>query len=369
MLFDPLAVGTRLHVCDPVGVVQVPLHGFADTGLEGFGGLPAEFGFELARIDGVAAVVASAVGHVGDLFGVALAVGAGAQLVEQGAHGVDDLDVGLFVPAADVVGLTQTAAFEHAADGAAVVFDVEPVADLHAVAVHRQRLAGQGVDDHQRDEFFGEVERPVVVRAVGGEHRQAVGVVPCADQVVAGGLAGAVGAVGLVAVGLGKGGVGFGQRTVDLVGGDVQEAEGLLRFARNDGVIGSHRLQQIEGADDVGLDEVAGAVDGSVDVALGGEVHHRAGLVFGQQAFDQSAVADVALHKGVVGVVLEAGQGFKVACVGEFVEVDDGLIRLGQPVEDKVGADEAGCAGDENGHGVGLFLGKGQFYRLRPCFF
>ncbi len=165
---DPVFIRAALHVGDPLGVIQVPLNGFADAGLEGFGGLPAQLGFELARVDGVAAVVASAVGHIGDLLSVALAVGAGAQLVEQGAHGVDDLDVGLLVPAAHVVGLTQTAAFEHAADGAAMVFHVQPVANLHAIAVHRQRLARQGVDDHQRDELLGEVVRAVVVAAICG---------------------------------------------------------------------------------------------------------------------------------------------------------------------------------------------------------
>lgn len=169
---------------------QVPLDGLADAAVEGFGGLPAEFALELARIDGVAPVVAGAVGDVADLLFVGLAVGARAQFVEQRADGVDDLDVGLLVPAADVVGLAEPAGFEHAADGAAVVLHVEPVAHLHAVAIHGQRLAGQGVDDHQRDELLGEVEGPVVVGAVGGDDRQAVGVVPGAHEVVARGLAG-----------------------------------------------------------------------------------------------------------------------------------------------------------------------------------
>ena len=38
-------------------------------------------------------------------------------------------------------------------------------------------------------------------------------------------------------------------------------------------------MQKIERADDVGLDEFAGAVDRAVDVAFGGEVHDRIGLV------------------------------------------------------------------------------------------
>ena len=85
-----------------------------------------------------------------------------------------------------------------------MVFDIEPIADLLPVAVHRQRFAGLGVDDHQRNQLLREMQRPVVIRAIGRQYRQAVGVVISAHQVVAGGFAGAVGAVGLVAVGLGK---------------------------------------------------------------------------------------------------------------------------------------------------------------------
>ena len=115
-----------------------------------------------------------------------------------------DVQIGLFVPAANVVSLAQAAPGQHRPDGAAMVFDIEPIADLLPVAVHRQRFAGLGVDDHQRNELFRKVQRPVVVRAIGGQHRQAIGVVVSAHQVVAGGFAGAVGAVGLVAVCFGE---------------------------------------------------------------------------------------------------------------------------------------------------------------------
>ena len=57
----PLAVGAALHVGDPVGVVEVPLHGLADAGLEGLGRAPAELALDLARVDRVAPVVAGAV--------------------------------------------------------------------------------------------------------------------------------------------------------------------------------------------------------------------------------------------------------------------------------------------------------------------
>jgi hypothetical protein len=71
-----------------------------------------------------------------------------------------------------------------------MVLDVEPVTDLLTVAIDRQRLARQGVVDDQRDELFREVVRAVVVGAVGGQYRQAVGVVVGADEMVAGSFAG-----------------------------------------------------------------------------------------------------------------------------------------------------------------------------------
>ena len=92
-------------------------------------------------------------------------------------------------------------------------------------------------------------------------------------------------------------------------------------------------------------------------MAFGGEVEHSAGLVLGQQAVDQFGITDVALHKDMPRIALQAGQGFQIARVGEFVKVDDGLLTGGQPVQHKVGADESGCAGDKKGHGWDLLKG------------
>ncbi|MNR68963.1 hypothetical protein D3C85_1938770 [compost metagenome] len=51
---------------DPLGAVQVPIDGLADTGFEGFLWYPAQFALDLAGIDGVAQVVAGTVLDVGD---------------------------------------------------------------------------------------------------------------------------------------------------------------------------------------------------------------------------------------------------------------------------------------------------------------
>lgn len=87
------------------------------------------------------------------------------------------------------------------------------------------------------------------------------------------------------------------------------------------------------------------------------EVDHRTRLVLSQQAGDQCDIANVPLHQLVAQIPLQAHQRFGVARVGEFVEVDDGLVAGGQPIEDKVGANEAGAAGDENGHEDAVLVG------------
>jgi len=124
-------------------------------------------------------------------------------------------------------------------------------------------------------------------------------------------------------------------------------------------------LQKPESANDVGLDEVLGAVDGAVHMALGCEMHDGAGPMLGQQAVEQRDVGDVAVHEDVARVALQAVQVVQIARVGELVESDDAFVRLREPVEDEVGADEAGAAGDED-HEAGLGAGK---RRLSPCAF
>ena len=89
-------------------------------------------------------------------------------------------------------------------------------------------------------------------------------------------------------------------------------------------------------------------MDAAVDVRFGGKIDDGAGLVLGEQFGDEVEVADVALDEDVARITLQGGEVLEVAGVGQRVEVDDRFIRLRQPVEDEIAADEAGAAGDEN---------------------
>ena len=96
---------------------------------------------------------------------------------------------------------------KHAANGAAVIAHIEPVADLLAIAINRKRLARERVVNDKRNKFFGKVVGAVIVGAVGGEHGQVVGVVIGAHQMIRRGLACGVRTVGFVAIGFAEGGV------------------------------------------------------------------------------------------------------------------------------------------------------------------
>ncbi|MNC86139.1 hypothetical protein D3C83_17760 [compost metagenome] len=83
-------------------------------------------------------------------------------------------------------------------------------------------------------------------------------------------------------------------------------------------------------------------------MAFRGEVHDRPRPVLAQEPADQRAVVDVALDENMPRVVSQAGQVAGIAGVGQRVEIDDGGFLAGEPVDDEIGADEAGAAGDQD---------------------
>ena len=109
-----------------------------------------------------------------------------------------------------------------------MIRDIQPVADLLAIAVHRQRFARECIDDHQRNEFFRKMVRPVVVRAVRRDDGQTIGVVPSTHKMVTRRLTRRVRAVGLVRIGFGKGRISRLQTAVDLIRAHVVKTEGAL---------------------------------------------------------------------------------------------------------------------------------------------
>ena len=216
---------------------------------------PAQLALQLRAVDGVAAVVAGAVGDPVEVLGV---------LSHRLQDHAQDGDVVLLAIGSDEVGLPHLALGEDVPDGRRVVLGVDPVADVLAAAVELGANAVDDVGDLPGDELLHVLVGAVVVGAVGDRGAQAVGARPGAHEHVGAGLGRAVRRARVVRSLLGElRRVVERQVAVDLVGGDVVVADSV--FA--DG------LQQAEGALHVGAQEGLRVGDGVVVVALGGVVH------------------------------------------------------------------------------------------------
>ena len=314
----------------PPGLVgDVPVDGGLEAlGEVGVGRPPAELALELRGVDGVAAVVAGAVGDPVEVLGVA------PHRLEDHAQ---DRDVVLLPIGSDEVGLPHPALREDVPDGRGVVLGVDPVADVLALPVELGAHAVDYVGDLARDELLHVLVGAVVVGAVGDRGAQAVGAGPGAHEHVGAGLGRAVRRGRVVRRLLGElRRVVERQVAVDLVGGDVVVADAVLA----DG------LQQAEGSLDVGAQEGLRVGDGVVVVALGGVVHD--GVVARDDLVEQLGVADVAHHE-LNAVGGQAGDVLRVAGVGQLVQ--DGDVHPGMVVDHvvhEVAADEAAAARDDD---------------------
>ena len=326
-------LGGLLGRAPPGLVLDVPVDRLLQAlGEVGVGRPPAELALELGGVDGVAAVVAGAVGDPVEVLGVA------AHRLEDHAQ---DRDVVPLAVGADEVGLPRAALGEDVPDGRGVVLGVDPVSDVLAAAVELGAHAVDDVGDLPGDELLHVLVGAVVVGAVGDRGAQAVGAGPGADQHVGGRLGRAIGRGRVVGRLLGElGRVVERQVAVDLVGGDVVVADAVF----------PHGLQKSEGALDVGAQERLGVGDGVVVVALGGVVHD--GVVARHQPVQQLRVADVAddeLH----AVGGQPGDVLGVAGVGKLVQ--DGDVDARVVVHDvvhEVAADEAAAARDDDVPGL-----------------
>ena len=295
---------------------------------------PAELALELRAVDGVAAVVAGAVGDPVEVLGVA-------------AHGLEDhaqdRDVVPLAVGPDEVGLPRAALGQDVPDGRGVVLGVDPVADVLAAAVELGADPVDDVGDLPGDELLDVLVGAVVVGAVGDRGAKPVGAGPGAHEHVGARLGGAVRRARVVGRLLGElRRVVEREVAVDLVGGDVVVAD----------AVPADGLQQTEGALDVCAQERLRVGDGVVVVALGGVVDDR--VVARDDAVQQPGVADVA-HDELHAVRGQPGDVLGVAGVGQLVQ--DGHVHVGMVVDHvvhEVAADEAAAARDDDvlNHGI-----------------
>ena len=132
-----------------------------------------------------------------------------------------------------------------------------------------------------------------------------------------------------------------GQVAVHFVRRDLMEPADTVEAAR---------IEEHAGAHDVRLEEDTRIGDGTVHMALCGEIHHHVGLFFFKQPIGEVPVRNVSPHEGEARLLPDGREGLEVPRIGELVQTDDLVVRMGQLVIDEIAPDKSGSAGDDDLH-------------------
>ena len=127
-----------------------------------------------------------------------------------------------------------------------MVLHMDPVAHIHAIAIDRQRLIPHRVDDHERDQFFRELIRAVIVRAARDDHFLPKGSVASEREQVGAGFARGIGRTRIERRLLGEF-PGRAERAINFIGRDLNETLDAMA---------PRAIEQNARSDDVGVNEV-----------------------------------------------------------------------------------------------------------------
>ena len=171
-----------------------------------------------------------------------------------------------------------------------MVLNMDPVADLPSIAVHRQMLVGQRSGDHQWNELFRKLERAVIIRAAGHDCGKTVGLHRRKDQKVRCSFAGSIRTRGSKRRRLAE--LPFAaEASIDLVGTHVHKAGDTSRPAS---------FHQTPTPLDIGLNERRGVLNAAINMTLCRKVDNRIAS-FGNVGHRR--VADIQAHKPAAGTI------------------------------------------------------------------
>ncbi len=157
-----------------------------------------------------------------------------------------NVDVHHFAVAAEIINHSCFSLEEGRHNRGAVISHMNPVAHIQTVAINRERFVTERFDNHERNQFFGELVRPVIVRATRHQHFLAISFVRGQRKKIGAGFARRIWRTGIERRLLGKF-AGCAERAIDFVCGDLDEALDAMT---------PRAIQQHAGADDIRVNKI-----------------------------------------------------------------------------------------------------------------
>ena len=316
-------------------MVQVPLDGLFDAVGKFRFRQPAQFFMDFRRVDSVAPVMAFAVGNMMD---------EAFRLAQCFANQFDDVDVLHFIVAADIIDFADAALLEDEVDGPAMVFDIEPVANIEAVPIDRQRLVMQGVDDHEGNQLFREMIWPIVIRATADGHRQTISPMISQDQKVCRSLGGTVRAGRVNRRRFRKEQIRPVQRqiTVDFIG--------RYLMIPLDAVLAAS-IHEDRRPHDIRFQENRRILNRPVDMGFRRKINDHIGMFFCKQRIHRIAVADIRLDKAEIILPHNRCQRRQIPGIRQLIQTNHPVLRmLPQHMKHKIRPNKPGTAGNDDVH-------------------
>jgi hypothetical protein len=333
-LFFLIPSGALEQRLPPGLVLDVPLNGFVESFVKIAPRFPVQLTLRKRGINRIPAVVSKPVGYKRNQ-AVRLT-----QLIEDHFY---DIDVHHLAVASEVINRPWLPLEQRGDNRGAMICHVDPIAHIHAVAIDRERLVTERFDNHERNQFFRELIRAVVVRAARHEHFLAIGFVGGEREKVGAGFACRIWRARIDRGLLGE----FArraERAIDFVCGDLDEALSA---------VAPRAIKQHTRADDICVDEIERRIDAAVDMRFGSEIHDRVKLMLGHEGVHLVGVGDIGFEKLVAfGMFLDhAIEIGEIACVSKHIDVGHvrWLVML-QNIPNKVAPDEPTATGYEKAH-------------------
>ena len=139
------------------------------------------------------------------------------------------------------------------------------------------------------------------------------------DEVIRGRLGCGIWTIGRVRSDLTEGGVIGVEGAENLICGNVKETKVFAISGRKVRPKAKGGGEEAQGADNVGLKEWFGRINGTVDMTFGGEIDDSLDLVLGQQATDKFLVRQVAVNENISGIILKVRKVLGVSRISHFV--------------------------------------------------
>ncbi len=114
---------------------------------------------------------------------------------------------------------------------------------------------------------------------------------------------------------------------------------------------GAAGFQEIESADDVRLDKIAGTGDGTIHMRFGCQMHDVRDAMLLDNLKDCALLPQIRFLENILWMSIEASEVFQMSGIGQAIKVNKpGNLRFLKDVPNQVRADEAGAPGNQQIH-------------------